>query len=989
MKIPIYSDVHLREDKEHGVPVFSQIIGFCIDNGYSTMACAGDLWHFRRSIPVTPLAHLRRELEQAAGAGIDMYFDPGNHDFVNDTADAEHSMDFMTGYHRVFVASRPFTEYTLSDGTRLVLMPFCPDSKEIKKILKSIPNPEQVVLIGHQNVKGAKDCYHQSESEISPSWYKPFKAVFMGDFHTRQKVGPVQYVGATIQHDFGDVGQERGLCVYDTETGEITWHELEAPKYFQIDSPATVPGFEHTQSLIKDIPDGSYLKLVLRGTDSDIATWDTAAMRKSLVESRKIKMFCEPKPTVTNPVRLSVPVSSPLETILTAFVEQANTTLDTEKLEMVCSKIMELVPDEEKIPEQVAVRIDSLTLRNVSSYEYAKFFFHDGITMFQGVNLDEGGSNASGKSNLLNGMLLCNYWDTEQKLDLDDQIRWGQDSMQIIEELSDSHGNKYEVERTRTRGGGSTSSFKKNGVEEENSVPEVTKKVTELLRMDRVLFCHVVYMTQEGDRSFADATDSVRRVLLSKILSGTDRLDKALKIAKANRDTGNTAVKQYEDALAVSRSKHTEVSSKDYLVLSEQFEASRVRDVEGTSEKIKVAQEGRNNREKILNGLLLPTITPHSELAELNALLIQKPVVQQKKDEWTRFQSSKQAEHRAVISRADEMITQANAVTGTPEGSLCNACGQTITKESAESYKAKLLQQAEQYKALKTPPIVDGLKQAADALAQFKTIEEQFTVAETKLSEIALEESKSMSEYNKVAALRTQVEAEIRNIDYVISTSTTLLESQRVAENPYQKLLTEKEQRLRELEEEQRKITFDLNQAKETTRYFDFWVEAFGPKGVRSFMFDEFINSLTGRINEFIGALFDGVYVTISTTKESSSGDMKEALSINIWKDGRSISINRFSGGEQRLIRLAVNLSMAFAAQERLQVSIGLLILDEVFENLDSFRVQRVTRVLSDLRKIVPCVYIICHAVTLQDQIDNVLVIQKLNGTSTIIKVAA
>lgn len=73
-----------------------------------------------------------------------------------------------------------------------------------------------------------------------------FDRFVLGDFHKRQDLteGRGGYVGALRQMNFGEADNPAGFEVYDTETGEVEWVEIEcAPKYRTITFREPVDSF--------------------------------------------------------------------------------------------------------------------------------------------------------------------------------------------------------------------------------------------------------------------------------------------------------------------------------------------------------------------------------------------------------------------------------------------------------------------------------------------------------------------------------------------------------------------------------------------------------------------------------------------------------------------------------------------------------------------------------------------------------------------------
>ncbi len=64
-------------------------------------------------------------------------------------------------------------------------------------------------------------------SLISASVFKGYDRVFLGHLHRRQSPLPqVSYSGSPAVYAFSEIGQPKGVQIYDTETDHLTFHEL-------------------------------------------------------------------------------------------------------------------------------------------------------------------------------------------------------------------------------------------------------------------------------------------------------------------------------------------------------------------------------------------------------------------------------------------------------------------------------------------------------------------------------------------------------------------------------------------------------------------------------------------------------------------------------------------------------------------------------------------------------------------------------------------
>jgi len=176
--------------------------------------------------------------------GISYHAIPGNHDMAG-----AGSRDALTviSMDDSYIYREPSIERV--DGEISVLfLPWSwasPESPEeiIERLLSDHGRVD--ILLGHVEVtgavmQGARTCEPSpGKWQISRNYLESLVErdlvgrIALGHFHKRQDLtGRGTYVGALMQHNFGEEGNPAGFEIYDTETAEVEWVELDAaPKY--------------------------------------------------------------------------------------------------------------------------------------------------------------------------------------------------------------------------------------------------------------------------------------------------------------------------------------------------------------------------------------------------------------------------------------------------------------------------------------------------------------------------------------------------------------------------------------------------------------------------------------------------------------------------------------------------------------------------------------------------------------------------------------
>ena len=275
MKIANTADWHVRGK---GLAVVSeQLAAFtreCVQREVDLVTIAGDV--FERptigdndastgavaEVPIRCVGELTKH-------DIQVVMIPGNHDIAGaGSADALHVFDGMGG---VKVIREPAVRR--SGEIQIVALPWSWEGNAPNLILMRLMSPAgfPALLLGHVQVTGAR-MNDSKTAEHKPGMWQisrefleqlPVDHVALGDFHARQDLadGRGGYVGALRQCNFGEEGNPAGFEIWDTETGETEWVELDiAPKHRTVvltpgDTPPERGSNEHLRVRYDGHPD--------------------------------------------------------------------------------------------------------------------------------------------------------------------------------------------------------------------------------------------------------------------------------------------------------------------------------------------------------------------------------------------------------------------------------------------------------------------------------------------------------------------------------------------------------------------------------------------------------------------------------------------------------------------------------------------------------------------------------------------------------------
>lgn len=250
MKIVAFSDLHL-----HSFRPYSQLTPeglnnrlldavSCIDQvrehaekiNADLVLFGGDFWHVRKNIETAALNQGLDAIARFKGREIIMIH--GNHD----QAGKQHSAHPFSHLPGVTVADEPgWIKHDL--GVNILAIPYTESREQVRELCNTSPHRMRgmsYILLAHLGVQGAKvgsDFVYTNLADCSVGDLntKAFDLGLLGHYHLHQKLAKnLYYVGAPLQHNWGDRGQTRGFVEYDTETKKIKHIECKAPKFIEL-----------------------------------------------------------------------------------------------------------------------------------------------------------------------------------------------------------------------------------------------------------------------------------------------------------------------------------------------------------------------------------------------------------------------------------------------------------------------------------------------------------------------------------------------------------------------------------------------------------------------------------------------------------------------------------------------------------------------------------------------------------------------------------
>ena len=608
----------------------------------------------------------------------------------------------------------------------------------------------------------------------------------------------------------------------------------------------------------------------------------------------------------------------------------------------------------------MVINFKNVRMNNFMSFENASLsLVNQGFTLVSGVNNnkeDFAKSNGSGKSSIWESIIWCLTGETIRGTK---QVsnKYTNDGALVELEFSIDN-NTYRVLRTKDSKeyGSNLKIYVNNQDKSGKGIRDSEKILQELLPdLNANLLGSVIILGQGLPQRFTNNTPAGRKEVLEK-LSKSDFMIEDIKSKLADRKNFlNTELRKYEDSILSLESKKSVLQSqldKDEQFLKEQpfidFDNEFVGYEIGISalksnlvvhdyhlkeseEKGKEISERYNKFDLDFKDFQLANATAYSEKID--------PIVKQR------------LENQFKITQLNKDITKAKSVKD-----ICPTCGQKIhdvhkidtTDMEKEVSELTVLNEElnNQVQALK--------KESCDKEDEFKSTQENEKQVVKEMLDKARAEYKQilLDKDNDVKQLHKQ-ELEFENLKNLQARLKSIYDSIDSMKEQIGKLSQEILYNI--IEKDNLKDRLDLVNKMVTIATRDF----------RGVLLSEIINFIDNKSKEYSQEIF-----------ETSKIDFKlNGNNIDISYCGKQYE--NLSGGEKQKIDLIVQFSIRDMLSKFLNFSSNILVLDEIFENLDSIGCQKVIDLISNKLVDVSSIFIVTHHSDIQIPSDNEIVIVK------------
>jgi len=613
-----------------------------------------------------------------------------------------------------------------------------------------------------------------------------------------------------------------------------------------------------------------------------------------------------------------------------------------------------------------------------------EFVFQDrGLTLIMGDNQDEPrmDSNGAGKSSILDGLDFCLFGKIPRQDNVDSIINDEAKSCSVCVYLIDDLGREVMVWRERSKT--TALQLHVDGVLFESlDIKETQKEVEAVLGVDREVFHAAVLFAQTDLVHYAESGDAERMSILTKILQ-LDEIDKWLEATKA-------LDKKLQQA---SRDLAVKIDSKNQMrtrLLEQDFESN-----------IQSWEESRQARLAGLHQLIENNVIARRRYAQEvdNTIPINQFTIDDMRKSLAELLPPDYSALRSAINAAQELDVELSkrvdqyrigadelALWRQKGEGICSACGQIVTTEHLhKEIRAKEV-------ALQSLQIV--INELNRELTRARSIVGgQQVDYDTRLAAHQKEVQKRTYDIGvfeqKLASVR-ETESRINALDMEVRRLDMMYAEVQNEINPWVKQREENKKEIQVLLGELTRLETRQEQLFDDLEYVEFWLKAFGPKGLKSYILDARLQELTDAVNQWVTVLTGGtIWVQFSTQKKTRAQKLVNSPTVRIcrWNPDGTITernFNSWSGGEKQRISFAIDFGLSRLIAQRARKTYNLLILDEVFRHLDRGGKEAVMEMLQLLAQEKSSVFVVEHDTEFQSAFENRVLVQKKNRRSVI-----
>lgn len=623
-----------------------------------------------------------------------------------------------------------------------------------------------------------------------------------------------------------------------------------------------------------------------------------------------------------------------------------------------------------------------------------------GLILVEGKNLTNSAflSNGSAKSSLLSTVTYALYGKTEKGQTADEVVnnKVGKDTS--VKLYFDVDEQAYRIERYRKdkKNKNQVKLFKGNDEIKTNSAKETNQRILDLFGIDYSAYINSISIGQGSETSFSDATDKQKKEILENV-ANIAIYARAQEVAKQKVTDTQTQLAEYKNLLANYESekdkfetlKQSEQDKYDNAMSYYSSAQELLKEAEG---KYKYLKEQANldtlneQKDKLLHDLesikylidnkepkrtfTLDTSEYENKISELQVIL-------------NKFSAEK-------MSKENEVNNLKVSYNSFNTATVCPTCGSPLDPTHALNEQEKIINQVSKIKEYITQ-LEGGINMTNKKITEAK---QELQDKQTEFNEFVADRDR---EYDSIVAVNQKAyfdkQQEVNNIQSQIDKVNNDIQNAYNTMEHYRWDLEKREQpnppydykeELDKLEKDNKENMEKVDKLTDDMLEYEQVVKMYSNSGVRSIVLDNITPYLNEQANKYLAILAGStIQINLTTQKENKDGSISDKFEVEVYNASGGSDYKSASAGERKRIDLAISFALQDLVIKQNNTSVNLLMLDEVFENLDEVANENVITLLEEKAKEVESIFVITHNEQLKGLFSNkVTVVKEQDGIS-------
>ena len=623
-----------------------------------------------------------------------------------------------------------------------------------------------------------------------------------------------------------------------------------------------------------------------------------------------------------------------------------------------------------------------------------------GLILVEGKNLTNSAflSNGSAKSSLLSTVTYALYGKTEKGQTADEVVnnKVGKDTS--VKLYFDVDEQAYRIERYRKdkKNKNQVKLFKGNDEIKTNSAKETNQRILDLFGIDYSAYINSISIGQGSETSFSDATDKQKKEILENV-ANIAIYARAQEVAKQKVTDTQTKLAEYKNLLANYES---EKDKFETLKQSEQDKYDNAMSYYSSAQELLNEAEGKY--EDLKEQANLDTLNEQKdklvdELDRIKYLIDNKEPKQTFTLDTSEYEN-KISELQVILNKfSAEKMSKENEVNNLKvsynsfnTATVCPTCGSPLDPTHALNEQEKIINQVAKIKEY-IIQLEGGINMTNKKITEAK---QELQDKQTEFNEFVADRDR---EYDSIVSVNQKAyfnkQQEVNNIQSRIDKVNNDIQNAYNTMEHYRWDLEKREQpnppydykeELDKLEKDNKENMEKVDKLTDDMLEYEQVVKMYSNSGVRSIVLDNITPYLNEQANKYLAILAGStIQINLTTQKENKDGSISDKFEVEVYNASGGSDYKSASAGERKRIDLAISFALQDLVIKQNNTSVNLLMLDEVFENLDEVANENVITLLEEKAKEVDSIFVITHNEQLKGLFSNkVTVVKEQDGIS-------